>query len=105
MNHDQIKGTTPDMVCTDKIVSSGGQEHAKSEQLKAIQENLKPLTTIKYTYRMIHQIMGESSHNVIAQHAAIVEQERFRADPRFPLFMAMQRNKRYQAIFNGTPYQ
>lgn len=63
------------------------------------------LSILKYTSRVIHQIKGESSHNAIAQMSAIQEQEKLRADPRFPLFQAMQRHKRYKAIFDGAPYQ
>jgi hypothetical protein len=59
---------------------------------------------IEYVPRLIHNLMGETSHPVIAQIAQIREQEKLRADPRFPLFQMMERNKRYQKIFNGPGY-
>ena len=62
------------------------------------------LSTIKYTPRVVHNIMGEVSHPIIAQMAQIQEQEKFRADPRVPLFQMMERKKRYQKIFNGPGY-
>jgi hypothetical protein len=58
-----------------------------------------------YVPREIHALKGTTSHPTIALMAAVREQEKFRADPRFPLMQAVQRQKRYQAIFNGPPYQ
>lgn len=62
------------------------------------------VTMLKYRPRQIHQIMGEVSHHILAHISEIREQEKFRADLRFPLFQIMQRRKRYAAIFKGPPY-
>jgi len=60
---------------------------------------------LRYVPREIHAVMGTVSHAVMAQISAIREQEKFRADPRFPLMQAIERQKRYHAIFRGKPYQ
>lgn len=62
------------------------------------------INVIKYTFRQIHSIKGTTSHPVIAQIAMIQRHEKFRVDPRFPLFQMMQQTKRYKAIFAGQPY-
>lgn len=59
---------------------------------------------LKYVSRQIHQIMGEVSHPILAHISEIREQEKFRGDPRFPLFQIVQRIKRYKEIFAGRPY-
>lgn len=63
------------------------------------------LRLLRYTPQQIHAIKGETSHGTIAQISAIREQEKFRADPRFPLMRAMKRIKRYKEIFAGLPYK
>lgn len=57
-----------------------------------------------YVARTIHQIKGQVSYHILAHISEIREQEKFRADPRFPLFQIVQRHKRYAAIFKGPPY-
>lgn len=57
-----------------------------------------------YVARSIHQIKGEVSHQILALISEIREQEKFRADPRFPLFQTMKRIKRYKEIFAGPRY-
>lgn len=64
-------------------------------------ENLRIL---KYTPRSIHQIKGEASHGTMAQISAIREQEKMRADPRFPFMQTMQRFKKLKEILKGPPY-
>jgi len=66
---------------------------------------LENLRMIRYTPRTIHQFMGETSHDTIAQMSAIKEQEKFRADPRFPFYQATERFKRLKKIVTGQPYQ
>lgn len=60
---------------------------------------------IDYVPRMIHAIKGTTSHPVIGRMAEIREQEKFRADPRFPIYQMVERGKRYAAIFKGIPYK
>lgn len=60
---------------------------------------------IDYVPRMIHAIKGTTSHSVIGLMAQIKEQEKFRADPRFPIYQMVERGKRYAAIFKGIPYK
>ena len=62
------------------------------------------LTLIKYVPREIHAVKGTSSHSTMAHMASVIEQEKFRSDPRFPLFQLTQRRKRLRAIINGAPY-
>lgn len=66
---------------------------------------LEILTIIKYKFRQIHVIKGTTSHPVIAQIAMIQRHEKFRADPRFPIFQMKQSIKRYKDIFTQPPYR
>lgn len=59
---------------------------------------------LKYKPRDIHVVMAETSHGTLAQIFQIAIQEKFRADPRFPLYQMVQRAKRYKEIFTGRPY-
>jgi hypothetical protein len=88
-----------------EIVSKGGRGSAKRpgalskrRLLRLANANLKVL---RYRPREIHAIMGQASHTLMAHIASIKEQEKFRADPRFPIFQMTQRAKRYRAIFAG----
>lgn len=63
------------------------------------------ISVLRYVPREIHAVKGISSHGTIAIMNQVATQEKFRADPRFPLFQAVQQQKRYHAIFRGTPYQ
>lgn len=104
----ELTDNKADILIADDVIDKGGRGSAKNTAKKTIGQrrfDLFNLRTLIYTPRVIHQIMGESSHNTMAHHSAIVEQEKFRADPRFSLFEAMKRNKRYQDIFNGIPYR
>ena len=91
---------------TDKIVvSKGGRGSAKKPVALSKRRLLRlanaNLRVLRYRGREMHALMGQTSHPVIAQMASIREQEKFRADPRFPLFQVMQRHRRYTAIFKG----
>jgi hypothetical protein len=63
------------------------------------------LRVLKYVPRVIHEIKGETSHNIMAHMALILRQEVFRADIRFPHFQRMERFKRMKKIMASTPYQ
>jgi len=91
----KIYGTTADMIATDEVIKP---------LPKKLHPSIDNLRVLKYTPRVIHQIMGEVSHPIVAHMAEIRTQEELRADPRFPLAMAMKRHKRYQDIFRGRPY-
>lgn len=92
-------GNEAEVVLVDEVVKSKAM--SKRRLLRLINVNLKVL---KYRSRSIHGIMGETSHNTLALLSEILEQEKFRKDPRFPLFQVMQRYKRFQAIFKRPPY-
>ena len=82
---------------------------AANEPKKPTRPRIHPaisnLRIISYMPRLLHLLMGTTSHGTMAHMASIIEQEKLRADPRFPLMQMVQRNKRYKAIFDGTPYQ
>lgn len=79
-------------------IMKGGDAIYGAERLPA------NLSNIRYMPREIHILKAQTSHNVIAHVASIREQEKFRADPRFPLFQIVQSVKRYKEIFAGRPY-
>ncbi len=85
-------------VMEEPTLSPAQTQAIKTAKLKFDRANLK---VIKYVPREIHAIKGESSFATMAQMSAIREQEKFRADPRFPIFQMRQRYARLQEIFKG----
>ncbi len=69
--------------------------------VQKLNPRLANISQIRYTPRLIHLLMSTASHGVMVIMGEIREQEKLRADPRFPLMQTMQRHKRYQAIFSG----
>ena len=98
-NHLNLESSPPAPV--DERILARDRAMSKRRLQKFAEANLRLL---KYRPREIHAIMGNASHSVIAHIASIKEQEKLRTDPRFPLYQAMQRHKRYKAVFAGKPY-
>lgn len=107
----EVEGTV-----TGRLTTGGGRGSAKNIDptiQMEIQKRQKGraafaatnLQIIKYVPREIHAIKGQSSREVLALMAMIREQEKFRSDPRFPIFQMQQRNARYKAIFQGIPFR
>lgn len=94
MNHD--KKMTEPMTTVESTVTG---------RLKPLSLDNVNLKVLNYTPREIHAIKGHSSHPTMALISSIKEQEKFRADPRFPIMQMNRRQQRYAAIFSGPAGQ